>query len=111
MAGSSSFFGKAASVKPSDEKDDVKHVVSPTWQQFSSNDDLENNYFGPTIPGYRTVYESIKFVNEWSEGDEGDQWSKNLISYDPVGFHVKTVHHGIGTSGKIRFHFEYDVQS
>jgi len=89
---------------------EIVHFRTVTWRQESSNDDLDGNYYGPAHPGYTILTDTIQFVVEWSQGDEGDQWSKNLISYGPVGFHVHTVHHGIGTSGKVWFHFEYDLK-
>ena len=81
-----------------------------TWNQSSSNDDIQNNYYGPLHPGYEILPENIQFVIEGSEGDENDAWSQRLISYNPVGFCVTTVHHGIGTSGKVQFHFEYYIR-
>ena len=85
------------------------HYKTTSWRQESSNDDLANDYYGPPHPGFTIRTDTIQFVVEWSQGDEGDQWSKNLISYGPVGYHVITIHHRFGTSGKVAFHFEYDI--
>lgn len=95
-------------IKPTKE---VKHFVTSQWQQHSSNDDLEDVYTGPAHPGWTIIPNSVRFVVDWSQGDENDQWSKSLIgSSGQVAYRVKTVHHRFGTSGKVNFHFEYDLE-
>lgn len=94
------------------ETTETQHVVTQTWQQHSSNDDHKDViYEGSGHPGWTVVDSSVKFVVEWSQGDENDQWSKTFVRANPsVVFRVTTIHHGIGTSGKVNFHFEYDIQ-
>jgi hypothetical protein len=114
----STFFGTVESGKPVDgprvldgtSQEEFKVVRTTSWYQHSSHDDLAKNYYGPPHPGWTIMNETIDFVVEWSQGNRGDQWSEHLISYNPVGYHVKTVHHRIGTSGKVNFHFTYTIK-
>jgi hypothetical protein len=89
-----------------------QHIVTQTWAQHSSNDDLKDViYPGPSQPGWTIIDDSVRFVVEWSQGDENDQWSKTFVRANPsVVYRVTTIHHRIGTSGKVNFHFEYDIQ-
>lgn len=91
---------------------ETQHIKTQTWQQHSSNDDLKDViYEGPAHPGWTVVDNSVRFVVEWRQGDENDQWSKTFVRANPsVVFKVTTIHHGIGTSGKVNFYFEYDIQ-
>ncbi len=53
---------------------------------------------------------SVRFDIERSQGRQGYDWSVQLASLEPlVVYEVKVVHHGIGVSGQIVFHFEYDL--
>jgi hypothetical protein len=91
-----------------------EHVKTQTWQQHSSNDDHKDvHYEGPPEDvegmGWKIDPASVQFVTEWNQGNENDQWSKALERTNPsVVYKVTTIHHGIGTSGKVNFHFEYD---
>lgn len=89
-----------------------QHIVTQSWQQHSSNDDIKDRpYSGPDHPGWRIVDSSVRFVDEWHQGDLNDQWSFGLNRTNPtVVFIVTTIHHRIGTSGKVNFHFEYDIE-
>jgi hypothetical protein len=91
---------------------ETQHIVTQTWPQHSSNDDLKDViYEGPSYPGWTIIDDSVRFVVEWSQGDENDQWSKTFVRANPsVVYRVTTIHHRIGTSGKVNFHFEYDIQ-
>jgi hypothetical protein len=92
---------------------ETQHVVTQSWQQHSSNDVLKDVYYeGPLPPArWRIVDASVRFVVEWSQGDENDQWSKMLERSNPtVAYRVTTIHHRIGTSGKVNFQFEYDIE-
>jgi hypothetical protein len=113
MANLNFHFGKLLGYKPlaAPVPGDLQHVLTVSWTQHSSDDDLSNNYYGPPAPdGWEIVQASVKFVTEWSQGVEGSDWGQNIISYNPVGFHVWSQHHGLGTSGKVNFHFEYDLR-
>lgn len=89
---------------------DREHHASQSWQQHSSNDDLDSTNCGPDHPGWRIVDDSVRFVVEWSQGDENDQWSKQQRRVNPsVCYFVHTVHHRFGTSGKVNWHYEYDI--
>lgn len=90
-----------------------QHVKTQTWQQHSSNDDDKGHqYEGPVVPaGWHVVDSTIQFVDEWHEGDLNDQWSYSLVRANPtVVYSVTTIHHRIGTSGKVNFYFEYDIE-
>lgn len=89
---------------------DREHRSSQSWQQHSSNDDLDSTNCGPDYPGWRIVDDSVRFVVDWSQGNENDQWSKQQRRVNPsVCYFVHTVHHRFGTSGKINWHYEYDI--
>lgn len=97
------------------EKDQVErqHIATQTWQQHSSNDDHKDIiHTSPTYSGWKVLPDTVKFVVEWSQGDENDQWSKRLVSTDAgrVIYSVTTIYHRIGTSGKVNFHFEFDIE-
>lgn len=79
------------------------------WAQHSSNDDITKKYNSDGFPGWHI--KDPKFVVEWSQGNENDQWSKTLEAINPqVSYEVHTVHHGPGTSGKVNFHFDFTVE-
>jgi hypothetical protein len=87
-------------------------VVSPTFMQHSSNDDLTQQHCGPAaLDGWTIQPATVRFVVEWSQGDENDQWSRRSISTSNphVCYEVRTVYHRFGTSGKVNFHYEYTV--
>lgn len=87
-----------------------EHKSTQSWQQHSSNDDLDSTNCGPNYPGWSIDPESVRFVVEWSQGDENDQWSKQQRTVHPtVCYFVHTVHHRFGTSGKVNWHYEFDV--
>ena len=105
-------FGKlATAAKLNANAGDIQHVSTVSWAQHSDSDDLDQNYYGPPAPdGWVILQSTVKFIIEWQQGTEGGEWGQNVISYNPVGFHVWTQHHRFGTSGKVNFHFEYDLQ-
>lgn len=100
------------------EVEEIKNARTPeTWCQHSSNDDDKGHkYSSPNYTlsengGYTIIPETVKFITEWSQGDENDQWSKSLESTSPqVTYSVTTIHHRFGTSGKVNFHFEYQLK-
>lgn len=78
------------------------------WKQYSSNDDITHTYCSEGFPGWNI--KNANFIREWSQGNENDQWSKRLISSNPkVCYEVVTVHHRVGTSGKVDFHFDFTL--
>jgi len=90
-----------------------QHVSTQGWQQHSSNDDDKGHlYEGPAVPaGWSVVDSTVKFVIEWQQGDLNNQWSYSRVRTNPtVVYSVTTIHHGMGTSGKVNFHFEYDIE-
>ncbi|MCK5125448.1 MAG: hypothetical protein KAR42_04270 [candidate division Zixibacteria bacterium] len=94
------------------KKIEEQNFHTQKWSQHSSNDDHKNvHYSGPLHPDWRIVPSSVGFAIDWSQGDENDQWSKRLVRTNPtVVYAVTTIHHGIGTSGKVDFHFEYNIE-
>jgi hypothetical protein len=98
----------------------IKHKVSNSiheeqrkstqrWEQHSSNDDLTWTRCSEGFPGWHI--KDPAFIVEWSQGNENDQWSKSLTSTNPqVCYEVHTVHHGIGTSGKVNYHFDFTIE-
>jgi hypothetical protein len=93
-------------------KQSRQHVVDQGHQQYSSNDDLDGNYTStPPAAGWTIDPKTARFIVTWSQGDENDQWSKSLLVNDghSITYQVHTVHHRIGTSGKVDFHLEYDL--
>ncbi|MCJ8211031.1 hypothetical protein MUY27_15035 [Mucilaginibacter sp. RS28] len=80
-----------------------------TWSQHSSNDDITQTYCSDGFPGWHIKDPSC--VVTWSQGNENDQWSRSLVSYNPqVCYRINTVHHPWGTSGKVNFHFEFTIE-
>ena len=100
---------------------ETKEFDTQEWQQHSSNDDFDENLYGPlhdqpwfVVPG------SEQFIVHWSEGRQGpsnefgkngDWWCCPITSGGQrVGYHVRTEHHRSGTSGKINFRYHYRLQ-
>jgi hypothetical protein len=87
---------------------DIQHIVTGSTSQESVHDDITELVKGPPIYApWEIVPGTIQFKIEHEEGD----WSYELNSSErpTVSYVVKTIHHGIGTSGKVTFHLEYDV--
>lgn len=110
-------------------KTEIQHIkTNPPFSQDSSNDDLKDVLVcGPQHPGWSVNAGTIKWVNEtitfsllpgrppitvpWVQGEEGSDWWKSFrTAGPPVCYTVTTIHHGLGTSGKVHWHYEYDIQ-
>jgi CheY-like chemotaxis protein len=86
----------------------VRHFKTPKYTQDSKNDDISKAWCGPD-PGSATIDpETSRFVVDSSRGDW--KYSAALSQEGKVCFQVNTVHHTTGTSGRVTFHFEYDLQ-
>ena len=97
-----------------------QHVKTPKYTQDSKADDISKTWCGNLIlvslgtatnaPGSATVDAStVKFVADSSSGEWTD--SPAPSQNGAVCFQVNTVHHATGKSGKVTFHFEYDLLS
>jgi hypothetical protein len=85
----------------------VDHIRTPTDNQQSDRDDHTDTHCGqnesdPIDPN------SVKLVVEHSEGST---WTQHPVRVNnpSVCYWFRTEHHGIGTSDKVWFHFEYNV--
>jgi len=90
---------------------DRQHIKTPSLFQGSTTADEDQIQVGPPIPtGWTVDPASLTFVIENSEGREGEGFSFKILSYTPhVAYEVRTFHDRPGGSGKLRFHFEYDI--
>lgn len=79
--------------------------------QHSTNKYITENYYLPKNEKETILYESAKLIVEWSDGKEGRDWSyyKHKTSKG-ICFVVETVYNPVGTSGKLNFYIEYEVE-
>ncbi|WP_437641796.1 hypothetical protein [Sorangium sp. So ce854] len=90
----------------------VKPVSSYSWRQHSSDDDLSEHYCADPPPAeWSVVPGSATFIIEWSQGRLNEDWFYNWERDRPsVCFKVTTIHRVLGTSGKVNFHFDYQIE-
>jgi hypothetical protein len=88
---------------------EVTHIVTKQDNQQSDSDDKVEIHCGPSHSD-RILHDSVKFV---IDRQEGSSFTHRLERYDSpsVCEWIRTEHHRFGTSDKLWFHFEYDVES
>lgn len=102
---------------------ETQTFTSGEIDQESTNDDIkcggENadqavHSVTPDPGGWAVVPSSVHWQVDWSQGQEGvgnDWWlSSNCSSQTAACLCVSTEHHGLGTSGKVRFRIVYAAQ-
>jgi hypothetical protein len=105
---------------------ETQHIVTQQWQQHSGDDDIPEHPASESIHYSSIPFElpwkvdpnTIQFKADWSQGrmqkpnqknDDWD-WRYSLLESGPVvTFGVATVKRFAGTSGKVNFHFEFDI--
>ncbi len=98
-------------VTTSEVRTDTMDVVSPQRRVDSSSDDHDQTVTSDPIPaGWSVVPGSVHVPITWAQGKQNHDWWLDNIRENPIpAVHVRTEHHGLGTSGKIEFHFEYKL--
>ena len=91
---------------------DVRQQVPATcggliWD--SSDDDQDMVQGCNMSDGWQCIRETVSYSFSRREGDQGSDWFDlgNVSTPTYVGWHFKTEHHGLGTSGKLTVNLNY----
>eukprot|EP00898_Chlorokybus_atmophyticus_P005755 jgi/Chlat1/6180/Chrsp42S05741 len=96
-----------------------RHEATHEMKQHSSRDDLRHNYHNHGVPeGWRIVRDSVRLGIIWKQGEQGtgpsnerDWWCRLVnVTDNFIDYEVRTVHKVFGTSGKVNFRIEYDIE-
>jgi hypothetical protein len=80
------------------------------YDSDSSNGNKRGDFSYLPPDGWRVVPGSAKLVIDLERPRQSRRLAVDFIRDTPApAYHVETDHHGLGTSGKLKFHIEFDV--
>jgi hypothetical protein len=88
-------------------------VIGAEIAQESDRDDLEGvPHCWYADPGWKVDRNSVAKIVDWSQGEQGNGmdwwWTNNLSTDQAACWGLTTVHHGLGTSGKVHFRLRFE---
>jgi hypothetical protein len=93
------------------------HKTGALHRQHSNQDDIpdpvSNGFQWCDQPdaGWRVEVNTVHPVVTWSQGDQGPNrdwwWNGNTSNLSNACWNLTTIHHGIGTSGKVDFYLDF----
>ncbi len=89
---------------------DVESKATGEWTQYSTSRDITETYCSDAHPGWTITNE--QFVYSLVEGAMGDEVKYSLSSKDngTLCYQVITRYDRWSSSGKVKFHFEYNIE-